>query len=349
VIIFVPTKATGFCLSESLVLPFHCADIDAEDKDKIVHDFNEGTLKHIIATSTLSQGVNTPADVVVVCGTRRGGYYLEYMDVGQMMGRAGRNKPEALAYLMGDKVELFHAKKMNMVKSLPFPVEELALTVLAKDTITREKLISHFRTTFASFVNRKTSVEEVAGKYLHFLNRCHLLQERAGEYALTREGALIARYYISPKMYMKYITLARTIDACDWSPSLQPEEEERTKGCIILSVLLPYFGQIECPSRLEKDILMRLIPMELEKEVSASKAGTVRHFIQRPSAIPDFLRYQLRDIERWLGMFADFERYQVHEKVPGVILLKRTFLDLKTAAAKAAAKKKQKAAIKGGT
>ncbi len=104
VIVFVPTKAIGFCLEESLVTPFHCADIEEKEKDRLVSEFNRGNIKTILATNTLSEGVNTPADIVIVFGTRRGSYYLDTVDVNQMFGRAGRGKDEATAYLIGDKI-----------------------------------------------------------------------------------------------------------------------------------------------------------------------------------------------------------------------------------------------------
>ena len=104
ILIFVPTKVLGFCLGESLVAPLHCADIPEKEKDRLVAEVRAGTFKTLLATNTLSQGVNTPADVVVVCGTRRGSYYLEGPEVAQMIGRAGRGKDEAQAYILGDKI-----------------------------------------------------------------------------------------------------------------------------------------------------------------------------------------------------------------------------------------------------
>ncbi|HAM50515.1 MAG TPA: hypothetical protein DCP92_07380 [Nitrospiraceae bacterium] len=52
VIVFVPTKAIGFCLEESLGAPFHCADIDEKEKDRLVAEFNRGNIKTILATNT---------------------------------------------------------------------------------------------------------------------------------------------------------------------------------------------------------------------------------------------------------------------------------------------------------
>lgn len=103
-IVFVPTKAQGYCLSHALSSPFHCKDVPEDDKKAMIADFRAGSIKTIVATDTLSQGINTPADISVVCGGRRGGYYLDRNDVEQREGRAGRGKDSAESFLIGDKI-----------------------------------------------------------------------------------------------------------------------------------------------------------------------------------------------------------------------------------------------------
>ncbi|MEC4685391.1 MAG: DEAD/DEAH box helicase [Nitrospirota bacterium] len=326
VLVFVPTKAAGFCLSESLVAPFHCADIDEAHKDKIVADFRKGELKTLLATNTLSQGINTPADVVIVCGIRRGNYYLDFMDVGQMIGRAGRGKPEATAYIIGDKIELFHAKKYVMAKSLPLPVESMVLTLLSLNAATRDDLYQALGMTFAATYSNSQKITETVDSYIRFLKACNILVERDGKLTLTKEGALISRYYLSPKAYMGYITLARRLDAV--------ELPDVDKGCMLLSGLLPLGGYRNCPARYEKDMLMKLIQLELDKSVSHTKAGLLKYYLNRPSAIPPFLPYQLRDAERWIGMLNDMVKYRIHQTAPGLNWLKNTTMALKTAATK---------------
>ena len=63
----------------------------------------------------------------------------------------------------------------------------------------------------------------------------------------------------------------------------------------------------EAPPRIEKDMQMKLIPLELDKEVSPLKSAVLRHRIDKPSAVPAPLGFQLRDIDRWLGMLGDME------------------------------------------
>jgi replicative superfamily II helicase len=260
ILIFVPTKAVGYCLSESLVAPMHCADIEDKERDRLVAEFNAGKLKTLLATNTLSQGINTPADVVVVCGTRRGGYFLEKTDVDQMFGRAGRGKPEATVYLLGDKIEMFNAKKMSLAKSLPLPVQSMVLTVLSLNPASKQDLRRALSMTYAASLTTAQKVDESIEKNLHFLRSCHILYRKdGGMYSLTKEGILIARYFFSPSDYIGYMKVARKLMAMDF-----PEID---KGCILLSMIIPFGAMPEFPERIIKDFIMKWESIKMEKEV----------------------------------------------------------------------------------
>lgn len=260
ILIFVPTKAAGYCLSESLVAPMHCADIEDKERDRLVAEFNAGKLKTLLATNTLSQGINTPADVVVVCGTRRGGYFLEKTDVDQMFGRAGRGKPEATVYILGDKIELFNAKKLSLAKSLPLPVQSMVLTILSLNPASKQDLRRALSMTYAASLTTGQKVDESIEKNLHFLRVCHILyRKEGGLYSLTKEGILIARYFFSPSDYISYIKIARKLMAMDF-----PEVD---KGCILLSLIIPFGVMPEFPERIIKDFIMKWESIKMEKEV----------------------------------------------------------------------------------
>jgi replicative superfamily II helicase len=332
VIVFVPTKAIGFCLAESLVVPFHCADVEEKEKDRLVAEFNRGSIKTILATNTLAEGVNTPADIVIVFGTRRGGYYLDTVDVNQMFGRAGRGKDEATAYLIADKIELFHAMKQALDKTVPLPVESMTLTVLSARLSGKSDVVNMLRRTYAATFTSLEKVEETVDRYLHFLSRCNILTEKDGRYSLTKEGALLARYYISPRSYMKYISVAGRLRE-------SRELQDIDKGCILISCIINFMSN-EAPPRLEKDIQMKLIPLELDKEVSPRKSAVLRHCIDKPSAMPPPLVFQLRDVERWLGMLGDIEKYGIRVEAHGRTWLHLACMGLKTSAARNSRKKK---------
>lgn len=97
-IVFVHTKNTGNQLLDSfkyegVKAEFHNADLNKEDRSSIQAQFNsttKGSLRVLIATSTLAWGVNTPADSVIITGLHRGRLPIENQDIHQMCGRAGR-------------------------------------------------------------------------------------------------------------------------------------------------------------------------------------------------------------------------------------------------------------------
>ncbi|KAJ3403232.1 Sec63 [Chytriomyces hyalinus] len=75
-------------------IAIHYGNLDHGDRQLVESLFIKGTILVICTTSTLSVGINLPAHLVILKGTRmyRGTEYVEYsdLDVMQMMGRAGR-------------------------------------------------------------------------------------------------------------------------------------------------------------------------------------------------------------------------------------------------------------------
>lgn len=73
---------------------YYHAGMSAEDRNQIQQVFSQGLLRILCTTSSLSQGVNFPAHLVVIVGTEfyRGAKYEEISvsDILQMIGRAGR-------------------------------------------------------------------------------------------------------------------------------------------------------------------------------------------------------------------------------------------------------------------
>ncbi len=373
ILIFVPTKAIGFALADHLKAGFHCADVEQEARDELIASFSAGTRKILIATSTLSQGVNTPADIVVIFGTRSFNNYSNSMDIDQKKGRAGRGRDEATVYLIMDKIEYYHAIKEMLITSLPLPVESMTLTLLSLDPASKRDLTDVLGSTYAAALSTPEKVAETVGRYLHYLESCHLLKSKEGKFSLTQEGTLLARFYIKPSEYLGYIKMARKLMeipeplpkgqvACEPEPEGHVEtvtvsstaEDDRpvpaisalSKGLILLSLVLPGNNYYNCPERFKKDVQMRLIEHDLDREVSIEKIGILRSYLEKPSLMPQFFPWQLPTVDRWLALFSDMDRFGVHSKTPGSDYLRRANSELKKVAnavlAKAKAKKMAK-------
>eukprot|EP00180_Rhodochaete_pulchella_P004736 Plantae.Rhodophyta-Rhodochaete_pulchella.ctg946.p1 GENE.Plantae.Rhodophyta-Rhodochaete_pulchella.ctg946~~Plantae.Rhodophyta-Rhodochaete_pulchella.ctg946.p1 ORF type:complete len:651 (-),score=85.85 Plantae.Rhodophyta-Rhodochaete_pulchella.ctg946:636-2588(-) len=80
------------CVSKGIA--FHNGDLGREDREVIEDLFRKGVLRLVCTTTTLAQGVNLPAHLVIVKSTKLyyGGQLREYDSntVMQMVGRAGR-------------------------------------------------------------------------------------------------------------------------------------------------------------------------------------------------------------------------------------------------------------------
>ncbi|GMH89115.1 hypothetical protein TL16_g11357, partial [Triparma laevis f. inornata] len=103
---------------------FHNAGLCPGDRRAIEDLFLTGKLKVLCATSTLAMGINMPAHLVIVKGTRcwRGSAGHVDLDIGtltQMMGRAGRpgHDTSGVAVVLTDNnsVKKFEAKMSGSV------------------------------------------------------------------------------------------------------------------------------------------------------------------------------------------------------------------------------------------
>lgn len=130
-------------------LAFHNARLKPEDRRIVEFLFKERLISVICTTSTLAQGVNLPARLVIikstVCYRGAGVGYSDYslLEIEQMMGRAGRpqydNKGVVVIMTEREKVEKFQ-RKFAM----------------------KEELESHFGKKFAEHLNAEVALGSVS-------------------------------------------------------------------------------------------------------------------------------------------------------------------------------------------
>jgi DNA polymerase theta len=80
----------GLKKSVAFGVAFHHAGLTYDERDIIESAFKRGVLRVIVATSTLSAGVNLPARRVIVSTPMFNGGVLDVLTYRQMCGRAGR-------------------------------------------------------------------------------------------------------------------------------------------------------------------------------------------------------------------------------------------------------------------
>jgi hypothetical protein len=154
---------------------YHHSGVEKEDRNQLEQAFASGQIKCLACTSTLAQGVNTPAGLVLIVGTRayRGNGYEE-VDISQllqMIGRAGRpgQDDSGTAVILTDKDSVqrvqrklnsgFGAAKSKLVSHLPESMNSAISNGVIRSL---EDSFHWFRTTFLfSCMNRSARTDSI--------------------------------------------------------------------------------------------------------------------------------------------------------------------------------------------
>lgn|GEM_PF-2678400 len=208
ILIFTSTRKRAEKYAKALnqkhkVAYFH-AGLSVCQRCRIRKDFEKGKIKAIIATSTLSEGVNLPATHVLVADTTYWDEKMKKLSIRtliQMMGRAGRKTGGTAILLLDRKTDeqtvnyyIKNIKEGNIepIKSRIFPhnaKQELLVQLVIKERVD----LKHFEENFCYLLNnKKISFKNILEDFVD-----SSLAIFDGKYYLpTPLGKIISRTYI---------------------------------------------------------------------------------------------------------------------------------------------------------
>jgi len=204
----------GKCLEGGVA--FHHAGLTNAQRSLVEKEFKKGRVEVIVATPTLSMGVNTPARRVIIRDLNRfdvnlGLTPMPVLEVKQMCGRAGRPRydsyGEAILFAkdQDDIDELFD----DYFRSAPEAIESklgsepaLRMHVLANiatgHVATEEELFAFFNRTFFAFTGDVHSIRGKIFEVLDFLQKEDFVTRHDGHLKATFFGRRTSDLYIDP-------------------------------------------------------------------------------------------------------------------------------------------------------
>lgn len=209
----------GLTLSETIRrgAAFHNAGLPYEYRRIVEEGFKNNLIKVVVATPTLSAGLNMPARRVIIKDYRRYDIGLGYtpisvLEIKQMAGRAGRPKYDEI----GEAVLIAHDKRefeflmTNYVFGEPERIwsklaTEPALrthilsSIATKFTETYEELIDFLKETFYAKQYSYEIIKGVTEKIINYLAEEEMIVIKQNTFKPTLFGKRISELYIDPK------------------------------------------------------------------------------------------------------------------------------------------------------
>lgn len=227
-------KILNECMQQGIA--FHHAGISLEDRTAVEKEFLAGSINILCSTSTLAVGVNLPAYLVIIKGTKswNSSEIQEYsdLDVLQMIGRAGRPQFEThgCAVIMTDSKmkqtyeNLIHGTDV-LESSLHLNlIEHLAAETSLETVYSIKTAVNWLRNTFfyvrfgknpAAYqeVNRYVSFHSVEDSQINqfcqylldTLVKVKIIDISNGEYKSTAYGNAMTRHYLSFESMKQFI------------------------------------------------------------------------------------------------------------------------------------------------
>lgn len=216
--------------SLNMGVAFHHAGLTSEEREIIEDGFKSGAIKTLMATSTLSSGVNLPARKVVIRSPTMiysaGGVYQKVMlnpaSYKQMVGRAGRKNidscGESILICNNENqdlaIQLIKASIGNITSALanrmiaseggePSGLKKAVLEVIASNTTkTKSSLDRYLRSTFwLSSISKEDELTfkcAVTETLRYLVSKKFIEELKPGEYRATRLGKAVLSSGLHP-------------------------------------------------------------------------------------------------------------------------------------------------------
>ncbi|CAI6497607.1 BFH_HP2_G0017450.mRNA.1.CDS.1 [Saccharomyces cerevisiae] len=274
-----PDKILNECMQQGIA--FHHAGISLEDRTAVEKEFLAGSINILCSTSTLAVGVNLPAYLVIIKGTKswNSSEIQEYsdLDVLQMIGRAGRPQFEThgCAVIMTDSKmkqtyeNLIHGTDV-LESSLHLNlIEHLAAETSLETVYSIKTAVNWLRNTFfyvrfgknpAAYqeVNRYVSFHSVEDSQINqfcqylldTLVKVKIIDISNGEYKSTAYGNAMTRHYLSFESMKQFINAKKFLSLQGILNLLATSEEFSVmRVSQKVSLLIQYeLGGLEFPS-----------------------------------------------------------------------------------------------------
>ena len=244
-IVFSHTKGTGEMMKTALRAAgieayFHNADLEGDERAKIEDKFKDDpNLKVIVATSTLSAGLNFPARRVIILGYHRGLSELKPSMIIQMSGRAGRLGLDKMgdAYILVPESKERECRlkfkeperiESQLLEKVGDHHKDLAFHLVSEihhgDIKTSEDVTEWYKKSLAYFQNK--SLQDLAiTRTVELLKRCGAIADEEGMLVARPIGKVASMFYFSPfdasDLYFNFKNMfAKNAEGDDYALSL---------------------------------------------------------------------------------------------------------------------------------